>query len=90
VNWILLTQDRHKWRAFVKTVMNLLVPYIAGNYLLMLLVRVSDDCVSFVGCNDVFIVVFVVCDGQLSIFRTQSFTVFAVCLQTSRSHRTEG
>lgn len=55
---------------------------VRRTYLLMLLVRVSDDCVNFVGCNDVIIVVFVVFDGLLSIFRTQSFTMLAVCLQT--------
>jgi hypothetical protein len=32
VDWIGLAQDRHRWRAVVNLVMNLQVPYNAGNY----------------------------------------------------------
>jgi len=33
MNWIDLAEDRDRWRALVNTVMNLQVPYNAGNFL---------------------------------------------------------
>jgi hypothetical protein len=32
VDWIGLAQDRHRWRPLVNSVMNLRVPWNAGNY----------------------------------------------------------
>ena len=32
-NWIDVAQNRNRWRAFVKTVMNPPIPYSAGNFL---------------------------------------------------------
>jgi hypothetical protein len=33
VDWMYMVQDRNKWQAFMNTVMNLQVPYKAGNFL---------------------------------------------------------
>jgi hypothetical protein len=33
MNWIDLAEDRDQWRAFVYTVINLMVPKHAGNFL---------------------------------------------------------
>jgi hypothetical protein len=33
MDWIALTQERHRWSALVNTVMNLRVPQNAGNFL---------------------------------------------------------
>jgi hypothetical protein len=43
VNWIHVSQDRDRWRALLDTVMNLRVPYKAGNFL------TSATTVSFSG-----------------------------------------
>jgi hypothetical protein len=34
VDWIHMAQDKDQWQALVDTVMNLLVPYRAGNFLI--------------------------------------------------------
>jgi hypothetical protein len=34
VDWIRVMSDKNKWRALVSTVITLLVPYIAGNFLI--------------------------------------------------------
>jgi hypothetical protein len=33
MDWIYLAQDRGQWRAFVKTIMNLRIPYNAGKFM---------------------------------------------------------
>jgi len=33
MDWIVLAQDKDRWRAVVNSVMNLWVPYNAGNFL---------------------------------------------------------
>jgi hypothetical protein len=32
VDWLVMAQDRYRWRAVLNSVMNLRVPYNAGNY----------------------------------------------------------
>jgi hypothetical protein len=36
IDWIDLAQDRDRWRALVNTVMNVQIPYNAGNFLSIL------------------------------------------------------
>lgn len=32
VNWITLGEDRHQWRVFVKTVLNIRIPHSLGDF----------------------------------------------------------
>jgi hypothetical protein len=53
IDWIDVAQDRDRWRAVVNTVMNLWVPYYAGNFLNSFSGRSLLHGVSLVIPNDI-------------------------------------